>query len=180
MSFTPQLLYTALADPAISVLDDADAATALNVPLFNDFSVASLAALIDTRGLRAPLVFASQNSDQQVAGLAIAALGVINATYATIQTSNPAIATQMQTVLSGLVASAIFSTDDQTAILGLCQHYRCGGTVQASDVTTARAYVAQQAIYQVWQAYYQGGVAMIDAAVNAGNPLPTLQQLQSH
>jgi hypothetical protein len=177
-----QLLAAALPDPAISTLSDAAAATALSVPIYTDVAPSAVAQVIDTRQLRVPLVAAQSNANAQFSGLAIAALGVINAAYPLIKMSDPEISSLVLANIQGLVTAGILSTADQAAIIALTQSYRCGDVVAASDVTAARAalsLVNAKTSLLAWLAtQYQEAIATCDAGQVSGT-LPTKSQLQA-
>ncbi len=191
MAFNSKLLATALADPAIAKLSDADAATALSAPIITPrtgvitsltLSQSTALGFAGAATLRATLQAAITTGQASPAGSSQATAGAFAANLLGlldgpgIMASDP----QIPAISQQLVTAGLLTQDQVNSVLTVTS-YRCGGVVAASDVTAARTALALNAqatkLQQQGRDALQAYMAAIAAGVAAGAlpPIATLQ-----
>lgn len=184
MAFDPNLLAAALGDPTIAAMDDADAAVALSeailTPQPNPVTVTSLAAAWGF-----PKLVAAMAAFQSVAASGGANGAEASALLAILSgpgfsASNPQVPSLIP-VFVGFANGAITEQDATNAIF--VTSYRCGGTVQAQDVNTARSAITLQSGYAVARrlaaSQYNAAMNWLDQQSQSGLSAPDTAALLS-
>lgn len=169
-----------------SALSDADAAAALNTPIYTPRTTlvtwATLAGSDALGPAATAMVMANlRAAAAQTANAALAAMAALSEAMlsgAGFNAADPAVPAEV----AALVSAGILTNDQATAALNVASYAAGSDGVQATDVTSARAYIALRAamdgITKQWSAVYQAGLAAIQAASDAAS-VPTLAALRA-